>query len=147
MNNSMFQNATSVALLALLVLVGCGHRGPEIVPVQGTITFGGGSWPKPGRLYLTVESSVQGLPSRPATATFDAAGNLTVTTFRPGDGLIPGKYRIAVECWEKPPEMGSSTPPKSFVPARYLSSASSGLTIQVEPGQRKVTLSLDVQKQ
>ena len=132
--------------LLLLLPTGCGRQGPEMVPVEGTIIFGGGPWPKPGVLNFTVESPAPGLPNRPAMGLFDTDGRLTVTTFKRGDGLIPGKYRIGVECWEVRPEMASPTPPKSYVPPRYRSAATSGLTVIVEPGQKVVTLNLDVAK-
>jgi hypothetical protein len=130
--------------VALSTMVGCGRQGPEVVPVKGTITFGGGPWPKPGVLYFTAESPAAGLPVRPATGKFDTEGNVTVTTFTEGDGLIPGKYKIGVECWEVAPTMGQQTPPKSYVPIRYDSPTSSGLTLMVETGQRSVRLDLDV---
>jgi hypothetical protein len=126
--------------------VGCRREGPELVPVRGEITFGGGSWPKPGLLYFTAKSTSPGMPNRPALGAFDTDGKLTVTSAKKGDGLVPGKYKIAVECWEVPPQMGATLAPKSYVPARYASPATSGLTVAVEPGQKVVELHLDVAK-
>lgn len=136
----------AVCCMVLLSASGCHREGSELVPVRGMITFGGGSWPKPGILYFTAESSAPGLPKRPALGGFDTEGKLTVSTAEKGDGLVPGKYRIAVECWEVPPQMGTSPSPKSYVPMRYTSAATSGLTVTVEPGQKVVTLNLDVTK-
>lgn len=132
--------------LFLLFLIGCGRSGPEVVPVDGTITFGGGPWPKPGSLIFAAESPAPGMPNRPAMGLFDTDGRLTVTTYTRGDGLIPGKYKMAVECWEVRPEMMSPTSPKSYVPKRYASPQTSGLAVVVEPGQKVVTLNLDVPK-
>jgi hypothetical protein len=129
----------------LLLALGCSRSGPEVVPVKGTITYGGGPWPKPGVANFTVETPAPGLPNRPAMGLFDTDGTLTVTTYKKGDGLIPGKYKIGVECWEVRPEMGGP-PPKSYVPERYGSSATSGFTVTIEPGQKVVTLNLDVPK-
>lgn len=137
----------AVCCLLPLLAVGCGQRGPEIVPVDGTITFGGGPWPKPGVLNFAVDSVSPGMPNRPAMGLFDTDGRLTVTTYTKGDGLIPGKYKMAVECWEVRPEMGSPTPPKSYVPTRYGSPSTSGFTVMVEPGQKVVKLDLDVAKE
>ncbi len=136
----------SLSCLFLLLVVGCGQRGPKVVPVEGTITFGGGSWPKAGVLNFAVESSSPGMPDRPAMGLFDTDGKLTVTTFAKGDGLIPGKYKMGVECWEVRPDIMSPTAAKSYVPARYASPKTSGLTVTVEPGQKVVTLNLDVAK-
>jgi hypothetical protein len=139
--------ATCCLILLLSVSVGCRRTGPEVVPIRGTVTFGGGPWPKPGIVYFVAESPSAGRPQRPAMGEFDNSGTLTVTTFRKGDGLIPGKYRAALECWETPPKMGS--PPilgKSYVPERYRSAASSGLIVLVEEGQKMVAFNLDVPK-
>jgi hypothetical protein len=141
-------NSLSAAgcLLVLLVLVGCGRKGPEVVPVEGTITFGGGAWPKPGVLYFTVDAPAAGMPNRPAMAKFNTDGKLTVTTFHNGDGLIPGKYKMGVECWEVPPSMEAPTKAKSYVPKRYQAANSSGLSVTVEPGQSVLKLNLDIPK-
>jgi hypothetical protein len=116
-----------------------------MVPVRGKITLGGGQWPKPGLLYFTIEEPAEGLPGRPGTAKFDTDGNFTVTSFDEGDGLIPGTYKIGVECWEVPPTM-EGPPAKSYVSPVYESPATSGLTLIVEPGSQAVTLTWDVPK-
>ena len=135
-----------VLCLLLMMLTGCGKKGPEFVPVKGTITFGGGTWPKPGCLYFTVESPASDMTSRPGTGEFDTKGNITATTLNRGDGLMPGRYKIAVVCWEVPPSLASSAPSKSYVPLRYRSASTSGLEVTVEPGQRVVELNLDIPK-
>lgn len=131
----------------LLIAGGCGRSGPEVVPVEGTITFGGGPWPKPGAVIFAVDAPAPGMPNRPAMGLFDTDGRLTVTTFTKGDGLIPGTYKIAVECWEVRPDMMSPTAAKSYVPSRYGSSQTSGFAVSVEPGQKVVRLNLDVPKE
>jgi hypothetical protein len=129
-----------------LFAAGCGRTGPEVVPVVGTITFGGGSWPKPGVVNFVVDTPSPGLPNRPAMGLFDASGQMTVTTYKKGDGLIPGKYKIGVECWEVRPEMMSPGVEKSYVPTQYGSPSTSGFSVVVEPGQKVVKLNLDVPK-
>jgi hypothetical protein len=137
---------TGALILAALLPSGCGPKGPEIVPVEGTITFGGGPWPTAGVVYFTLDPSATGTAGHPALGKFDLDGKLTVTTFQKGDGLMPGKYKLAVECWEVPPQMNSPIPAKSYVPERYQSAVASGLAVSVEPGQRVVHLQLDVAK-
>lgn len=135
-----------VAACGLLALFGCGRGGPEVVPVRGKVTYGGGAWPKPGLLYFTTEQPAEGLPARPAMGRFGTDGNLTVSTFTKGDGLIPAHYKIGVECWEVPPSMESSLPPKSYVPRAYQSPLASGLEVTVKSGQRVVEIDFDVPK-
>jgi hypothetical protein len=128
--------------------MGCGRGGgQEVVPVRGTITYGGGTWPKPGVLQFFADSSVPDQSLRPAVGEFGADGRLTVTTFTKGDGLVPGKYRISVVSYETPPSKTELTFPKNYVPRRYHSPATSGLAITVDKGQKVVELSFDVPKQ
>lgn len=135
------------AIVLVLLLAGCDDGGPSPIPVDGTVTFGGGSWPKPGRLNFTLESPVSGSTGRPATGDFDTDGRVIVTSFKKGDGLLPGKYKIGVECWETPPQMNGTARPKSYVSERFQSPATSGLTVSVEAAERVVHLKLDVAKQ
>ena len=136
-------------LFLSLLLAGCGgNRRPQTIPVEGVVTFGGGPWPKPGMLRFTMEMPSSGMPYRPATAAFDTDGTLlNVSTFKKGDGLVPGKHQIGVECWEFPPSQLGGPPAKSYVPHRYRSPSTSGLTLTVEPNQKVVLLKLDVAKQ
>lgn len=134
----------AVCCLLLTSAAGCGRSGLEVVPVEGTITYGGGPWPKPGFLHFSADSSGFDQANHPAVGQFGTDGRLTVTTFRDGDGLLPGKYRISVVSYESPPSTTELTFPKNYVPARFQSAATSGLTVTVEPGQRSVTLNLDV---
>ena len=32
-------------------------------------------------------------------------GVYAATTYEPADGLLPGKYKVAIECYETPPNM------------------------------------------
>jgi hypothetical protein len=93
-----------------------------------------------------VQSPSSGLACRPATGEFDTDGTLTVTTFKKGDGLLPGTYKIAVSCWDTAPQMGSPVAAKSYITVRYRSAATSGLEVTVSPGQRRVEVNLDIPK-
>jgi len=138
---------TQSALLtaaACLFLAGCRRDGPEVVPVEGKITYGGGSWPRPGMLYFTPLQPAAGFPNRPAWAEFATDGSFRPTSFQRNDGLVPGRYQVAVECWETPPTMGSAIPARSCVPPKYRSPSTSGLEVNVLPAQKKVSLEWDV---
>ena len=114
-----------------------------MVPTRGKVTLDGGPWPKPGALYFTPLKPAEGFPRRPGVGHFDTDGTFTVTTRDPGDGLIPGTYRIAVECWEVEPS--DNRPGKSYTAERYTSPARSGLELTVEPGTRDtVELEYDI---
>jgi hypothetical protein len=135
-------------LLLVLGLAGCGKPTVLTVPVQGRITYGGGDWPKPGMLYFAPIEPAANFPQRPGRASFSPDGNFRAMTFKEGDGLIPGKYRINIECWETPPSMDAGAPAaKSYVPAKFPSEKSNDLEIDVPANRHEVIeLKLDVPK-
>ena len=96
-------------LLAAPTLSGCrpaDERG--LVPVAGQVTLDGGAWPQPGKLYFLPVAAADVPPAaprstRPGFAEFDTAGRFVAQSRRPGDGLMPGRYRVGVWCWRKEP--------------------------------------------
>ena len=90
-------------LFPWLLLAGCGPGGVETIRVEGQLTYEGGEFPVAGVIYLLPTSVPAGLPMRPASGTFEADGRFTVTSFRSGDGLVPGTYTARVECWKVRP--------------------------------------------
>ena len=81
---------------------------------------------------------------RVASATTDESGRFRLTTFHPGDGALPGKHRVTVIARgpAKEPLPGSpaalmpedyAIPGDPLIPAKYFSSATSGLTAEVSP--------------
>jgi hypothetical protein len=139
--------AILVALASLLVLSGCRPSGEALVPVAGKITYGGGPWPCGGMLFFTPAKSADAVTVRPGWARFAVDGTFHATSFKEGDGLFPGRYRVAVQCW--PQSAASGEAPEqavSPVDAKYSSPETSGLEVEVKPGQRSVTVELDVPK-
>ena len=127
-----------------VTLSGCGKSGPELVPASGKITLNGGSWPSPGIIYCNAVESPPGVPKRPCSGFFDTDGNLTFKTFEDGDGIIPGTYKVGVECWKVKPLDPSGKSAQSYVPIKYQSGMASGFEIKVEPGQSQVDVNFDV---
>jgi hypothetical protein len=76
--------------LLLLVAGGCGGKGP--VPVQGTVKLDG----KP-LAGASVQFIARDEGGRDATGTTDANGVFRLSTFRAGDGALPGKYKVVVQ--------------------------------------------------
>ncbi|MEW4570991.1 hypothetical protein AB1L88_24245 [Tautonia sp. JC769] len=130
--------AASAGLLALLAVIpGCGSGEPGLVPVRGKVTLDGGPWPAEGHLNLIPvgDADPTGL-LRPSSVPFDTNGNFVATSYQTGDGLYPGTYQVAVECWEVEPAIagdGNLIPGKTPVPERYQSPTTSSLTLVVEP--------------
>ena len=99
----------AASLLVAPTLTGCrpaDERG--LVPVAGRVTLNGGAWPQPGKLYFLPAAAADTPPAsprstRPGFAEFETSGDFVVQTRRPGDGLMPGRYRVGVWCWRKEP--------------------------------------------
>jgi hypothetical protein len=112
----MLQRYTLLSLF--LLAIGCGQSHlPEMRPVHGVVTFDGQSCPGPGEIrFMPVEVNT-GLPRRPARAAFNTDGRYQATSFSEGDGLVPGTYRVQIECWQQEPSQG--TPGISYIDEDY----------------------------
>ena len=130
-------------LLVMLFLNGCGSKLPKCVPVSGKVTLDGEKVPGPGYIYFTIDSTGTESISRPGTAEFDADGNYKVTSFEPGDGLMPGKYLLRVDCWKTPPNM-EGKPVESFIPQKYQDASKSGLELVVESKSKPIKFDINL---
>lgn len=146
--NRVIGRGCSAALLAActVVAVGCNRNPHGIVPVEGVVTFNGGTMPGKGTVYFTqVDSKSSGI-KRPALGRFETDGAYEATTIHSGDGVLPGTYAVKVHCWERPPKMGGP-PPISYIPEHYLDEEQSGLQLVVEPGSDPIEFRIDIQGQ
>jgi hypothetical protein len=110
------QSVASIVLLA--PLVGCGSSDmPTTIPVSGQVTFGGSACPGAGSVKFLPLEVAAGLPRRPGYAEFDTDGAFEATSFEPGDGLVPGTYRVQIECWKVPPANGAAG--ESYIAANF----------------------------
>ena len=137
--------ALNSALLAFMqvTMTGCGNNLPQTVKVSGRVTFDGQPPPAAGSiLFLPVEAA-EGFPLRPASGAVGLDGQFAAQTFEPGDGLMPGKYLVSIECWDMPPSM-QGNPGKSYVPKKYQSPQESGLSLDLTPQMRSQEASFDV---
>ena len=89
-------------------LGGCGNDLPETIPVAGRVTFAGQECPAAGTVTFLPIEAADGYPLRPGTGEFDADGHYRATTYRAGDGLVPGTYRLRVLCWKERPVEGNA---------------------------------------
>ena len=121
----------------LLLLGGCGYDRPSTIAMHGTVTFGGQTPPTAGAIYFAPIEVAPGLPRRPARAMFDADGHFRATSFDDGDGIVPGTYRVRIECWKTPPTMTSAG--VSHVPQEFDIS-----DLTVETSQRELTFDINV---
>jgi hypothetical protein len=131
------------ALLLLPLLCGCGDKGIGLIPVSGKVTYGGGEWPKAGKIYFTPVQPAEGYPKLGGSADFGTDGSFKVQSSGDKQGLVPGKYRVNLECWEVPPSMESATPSsgKSYVPDNWTSPE-----LEIPVGKSSHEVTIDVPK-
>lgn len=134
----MFPLDRSLALAAGLavfglVLPGCGPKYPETIPVAGTVTLDGR--PVSGAAVVFTPEAGEA-----ATATTDASGRFSLSTFRLGDGALPGDYRVTVS--KTTVEPGEEEKVVFVVPKEYGNVATSPLACQVQKEMGPVELNL-----
>jgi hypothetical protein len=123
-------------VLVVTVAGGCG-RGrrpelPETFPVTGMVSLDGK--PVAGASVMFNPKGGQGHGS---VAVSDASGRYKLTTFSPGDGVVPGEYKVAItktvlEKSESDSPMAGSGDPKNVLPTRYADDSTSGFKATVE---------------
>ncbi len=134
----------SVWGVLLVACAGCSSANPDLVSVAGRVTFNGGNMPARGTVYfLPMSGSVaDGQPKRPALAHFREDVMFRATTWRPGDGLRPGSYRVIIECWKEAPSMSSRG--ISYVDLKYLDPEQSEISLEVRSEDGNLKLAWDV---
>ena len=90
------------AAVVLLCCTGCSKSPLEMVPVSGRITMDDGPLPVSGMIWFVPLDVPEGLPMRPAASKFETDGEFSARSFEPGDGLVPGRYRIWIQCLKEP---------------------------------------------
>jgi hypothetical protein len=76
---------------------------------------------------------------RPGYATFDMDGEFEATTWKDGDGLMPGKYGVAVECWKVKPAFQVSP----VVPGKFMHPRTSEIQLEIAPDSDAVRIDYD----
>ena len=132
-----------LVILAVACAAGCGNPNGT-VKVTGKVSIGGQPPPAEGRVTFTVVKPADGFPNRPAMAKFGTDGKYSATTYDPGDGLLPGSYKIFVECYETPPNM-EGKPVKSHVDKKYMNGETSGLELLIEPKSKPIDFDIDIE--
>lgn len=115
----------------LLPSIGCQNDDPEVVDVQGRVTYQGQPV-SAGTIRFAPQIAEVGSTQRPATAVLDTDGTYRLKAFRSRFGMPPGEYLVSVLSYE-----GSMMDPKTvkyLVPKKFAESHSSGLTATVPEG-------------
>lgn len=128
-----------LSFAAIACLAGCGN---PIAPVEGVVVFADAPDTPATELagyVLTLESV--GPDGKPVggMAEVGADGTFRVSTFKDGDGALRGRQKVALT----PPFLLSGDRAASKIPAKYHDLATSGLEIDVQPGENKVKLTVE----
>jgi hypothetical protein len=129
----------SLALAATLAALGCGG-GSGPVPVRGVVKLDG---------QPVANASVVFIPETPggreAYGSTDATGAFRLTTTKPDDGALPGKYKVVIQppapaggstpfdSTDKPPAAVPKAPPGPRIPVKYTVAGQTPLTQDVPP--------------
>jgi hypothetical protein len=83
-----------------------------------------------------------------ATGEIGPDGSYTLTTFRKGDGAIPGTHRVVITALEDPatPVEAWSKLPPPIIPAKYLNLTTTDLRAEVKEGENTINFELNDDK-
>lgn len=117
--------------LLILATAGCGDGRPKRVPVSGRVTIDGQPL-ETGFIQVVPEGD------RPATGKLGTGGRFTLTTYDTEDGCVLGKHLVSVAANKSL----NPTTMQWFAPKKYISTATSGLTLEVTGPRDDVEIKL-----
>jgi hypothetical protein len=121
--------------------------GQKLVKVSGKVRFKDGTTipvqekekgPPPTINYRPVGEATPGQIRKGAGAAIQADGTFELMTFKPGDGVFPGKYTVTIQVYSKEPKPGAS-----LVPLKYSNPRTSDLEFQIEKPTGDIVIELD----
>jgi hypothetical protein len=124
---------------AVLLLAGCGSRGPDRVPVfktAGTVTFR--NQPVDGAFLVLHPKLTTPADVPKPTALVKPDGSFEPTTFTTDDGAPAGEYVVTVEWYMLVNVAGEWTRGPNLLPARYSSPKTSDVIVKVAAGQNSL---------
>lgn len=128
-------------LVILLVVASSGCSGPNAASVSGNVTLDGQPLTT-GSVSFHPDGGGGGAP---AYGQIDSSGNYSLSTGTDA-GLAPGKYVAVVVATKEPPQLydktGAEIPPIPITPAKYGSTTTSDLRVDVKAGKNEVPLAL-----
>ncbi len=111
--------AVWVSVLSLTVLIGCGSSSglPRTYKVAGTVTQNG--TPVEGAMVTFLNSEGK----KDAVGSTNAKGEFKLSTYGPGDGALPGSYKVTISKLDRPAAPPASTPPPGVIASGEISDA------------------------
>jgi hypothetical protein len=139
-----YQTGWKPALLGLALLVsaaGCGG-GPPLASVSGKVTCQGAAVDGGTLIFspLTEDTMAAG---RPGQAQIQSDGSYTVSTERPGDGVVLGKHRVTFTPPEQQLTPEQRTDPNyNAPPPRYAGYGLKDAEVEVHAGSNTINIEL-----
>jgi hypothetical protein len=136
--------ATGMILFAVLGVAGCGG-GESVYPVHGQIVYSDGSPATDLEGFTVSFESVEHAPTAEqagigAWGLVQSDGTFTVGTYKPADGAVPGKHRVAIS---PEPHLADEPVAKSPIPVKYATPRNSGLEVEVTQGTNNIVLTVE----
>ena len=119
--------ATTLLLCTACLSSGCGHRGPPVIDVRGTVTYRG----QPlnlGTVRFTPASRPGEGSARPATSVIAHDGSYRLRAFPDRDGAQPGEYLVSVSSYTGSHLDGNV---KHLIPEKFSATATSAMKATV----------------
>jgi hypothetical protein len=135
---------TALCLFPLALLAGCTSRGPTLptaVEAKGKILLPDGRPLPGGRVTLNPQAATE----VEAFGDVNPDGTFALTTYKPGDGAVPGNYVVTVSPFNYRSKTGSPTKIAAAgqIPARYGDTTTSDLKVTINAdGGNDLTLKL-----
>ena len=130
-NSFSVQPAITLAIV-VVATSGCGKPAYQLetAPVRGTVTLDGKPLPSG---YVVVPTT----RGRMASGKIQPDGTFVLSSYEDGDGAQVGTHPVIVN--EVPPdEFSPNTQQRVPIPPRYTSAGTSGLSVEVKPGEDNV---------
>jgi hypothetical protein len=120
--------------IPLVLFAGCTAKGPPLptaVEAKGKVLLPDGRPLSGGRVTLNPQAATE----VEAFGDVNPDGTFTLTTYKPGDGAVPGTYVVTVSPFNYRSKTGNPTKIANAaqIPARYGDAAHSGLKVTINP--------------
>lgn len=128
--------SVSLLLMAVLLVAGCGDGRAARVPVGGSVTVDGETLAFGSITFIPIKEGNK--PTRAGGGPLRDDGSYQVTSFKPNDGLLKGKYEVMISGIEPISESAQ----RWHAPRKYANTKTSGLTVEIVEENKELNFDL-----